>query len=429
MTAADSVAFPVQNTVCDFYKWGARMFLWLTSPEGDGLVLDGESVFNVLPANHKGARYLQDTEDTGEAMRFAVRSEKADDIGEIGQAGSGGVLMSQNGSLVYYGVHINDVYAYFLTGQKNGQFPLETKFPRTQDDLNAVESYVAKAFPHVTLSDADALTMELKTSWVEASTVADASDFITMPAEIPNYEKVSDTRWERQGTRTTELALVGMHVVGTVQNHPEFVWATFEHVANAPNAPYYYTDTNGDLKMARDPSDADYIFAAKGSGLHQIQANVECMKEGDDGDIVAKTDGGKPVCQGGIVPSDTLRLYPWGSPNDKSAAENNTLLISNNNSVRGQLSDGDVRANYVQIGGIWTSPAKNGEDAPIPDTAAFHTSDLRGSKALANATMETYVQGTSCFSCHKQTKGAPNSFQPFDLSHIYSQIVPLTPSD
>ncbi len=43
--------------------------------------------------------------------------------------------------------------------------------------------------------------------------------------------------------------------------------------------------------------------------------------------------------------------------------------------------------------------------------------------------METYVQGTSCFSCHYQKKGAPNSFQPFQLSHIYSQIVPLTPSD
>jgi hypothetical protein len=28
--------------------------------------------------------------------------------------------------------------------------------------------------------------------------------------------------------------LVGLHVVLTVKDHPEFVWATFEHVRNAP---------------------------------------------------------------------------------------------------------------------------------------------------------------------------------------------------
>ena len=31
------------------------------------------------------------------------------------------------------------------------------------------------------------------------------------------------------------MALVGLHVVGVVQGHPEFVWATFEHDKNAPD--------------------------------------------------------------------------------------------------------------------------------------------------------------------------------------------------
>ena len=31
------------------------------------------------------------------------------------------------------------------------------------------------------------------------------------------------------------LGLVGLHLVINTQLHPEFVWATFEHVNNAPN--------------------------------------------------------------------------------------------------------------------------------------------------------------------------------------------------
>src|SRR5206468_2114745 len=31
-----------------------------------------------------------------------------------------------------------------------------------------------------------------------------------------------------------KVALVGLHVVGTTPGHPEFVWASFEHVKNSP---------------------------------------------------------------------------------------------------------------------------------------------------------------------------------------------------
>ena len=124
---ADSESFPTDNSVCDFYKWGAQMFLWLSSPSGDGRVLDSPALFNVMPADASGKRYLQ-SNDTGEAVQFALRTEKFDDIGEVGQAGSSGALMSQNGALVYYGVHVNDVYGYFLTGQKGGELD-QTTFP------------------------------------------------------------------------------------------------------------------------------------------------------------------------------------------------------------------------------------------------------------------------------------------------------------
>jgi hypothetical protein len=58
---------------------------------------------------------------------------------EQGQA-DGNVLIAQNGSLVYYALQVNDVYAYFLTGQKGGQISATT-FPTTPAALNSIEAF------------------------------------------------------------------------------------------------------------------------------------------------------------------------------------------------------------------------------------------------------------------------------------------------
>lgn len=36
------------------------------------------------------------------------------------------------------------------------------------------------------------------------------------------------------------LALLGVHIVGSSNGHPEMLWATFEHFGNTPNAKYQY---------------------------------------------------------------------------------------------------------------------------------------------------------------------------------------------
>src|SRR5271157_5290872 len=68
---------------------------------------------------------------------------------EQGQAADGtisGVLESQNNSLVYYAIMVNDVYAYFLTGQKDGQIQpgvMLPQFPTTMSDLNAITGFAS----------------------------------------------------------------------------------------------------------------------------------------------------------------------------------------------------------------------------------------------------------------------------------------------
>lgn len=390
---ADSVGFPQQNTKCDFYKWSAQMFLWLTSPgyAGSGrYVFDTDLFYDVSPENAEGQREFI---PGSVGNLFVLRVQKPEEIGETGQAGGSAVLISQQGSLVYYGIHTNDVYAYFLTGQKGGQITA-TEFPTTQSDLNAVENFAGRLF-----QDGIALTMELKTSWVDAATV-DASTYVTITATVPKYTVASDKLWKLDGTETKLLALVGFHVVGTVQGHPEMVWATFEHLSNTPDNDYYYQAADGTTRLVNYDSSGNWLFMAPNGS--RTGANAERAKV-DAGDIVATTNQT-------IGSSNTYRVNPWGdSGGQTSSAENNTEIISLNTDVLGLLAPGDVRANYVLIGALWT------QHGQIPPSGT-----QIGSLDLANSSMETYHQNLNCFTCHQG-----KSFGDDDLSHIYFQLQPL----
>lgn len=460
VTAPDSLGFIDAHggdpSACDFYAWGAQAFLWLMSPAEDGRVIDSSAIFNVLPDDGGTRQFQRST--PGTRLTVALRAEKDDDvIGEIGQAGGGGVLLSQGGSLVHYGVHTNDLYGYFLTGQKaatGGIDPAPTMYPHNASDMAALTTYMASVSPPFVSAAPDTLVMELKTSWVDAATLADASGYITVPARVPGYTANADnTEWTQDGHRDITLALTGIHIAGTVQNHPEFVWATFEHVSNAPDVGYSYTDDTGAVVQFPYDGSGDFVFLAPGAD--PATANVECMKAqsgGATGTIVAETaSDGSPVCAGGIVASDTVRTRPWGSypfgPSDvgktvdkiavtqamvDQIVTNNTRLLSLNAAVRGQLAAGDPRANYVQTGSIWTAPATAGGTAPIPGDTTYSDADLRGSLGLYNATMETYSYDSAphCFSCHALFNGPENMFgtaqDPEQLSHIYQAIEPLT---
>jgi hypothetical protein len=449
----DGSTFPGNNTTCTFYQWGAQMFLWLTSEEGGRLIMDGPQLFNVLPSDDGKRTMVQN--GYGPQM-VEVRAGKGEEVGELAQAGSAGVLMSQAKSLVYYGIAVNNVYAYFTSGYKaaTGGDGLKAMkdFPNTGQQALDVVQYAVQTFPRPDVFEAqDLLSMEMKSSWVDASTV-DASKYVTIDAVVPNYTaNAGNTVMTVDPTNPTipmKLALTGIHVVGTVQNHPEFVWATFEHVDNAPDADFYYNTAVSQQPLLKAYSTSgNYTFRASGVALSD--ANTECAiqvqsyqvgKPGFEGlkagDIVAVdsnqkpvTAGGQPACRGGIVPSDTVRARPWGSKSSADNAGNNTELIAINNSVLGQLAPGDIRKNYVQIGAIWTSQPQGAPKAPIPYQGDTTKADLRGSLNLYNSTMETYTYPDSfapnCFSCHQLSKDAKNSFGAFGLSHIFSELQPL----
>ncbi|RZS92467.1 hypothetical protein [Aquimarina brevivitae] len=425
---ANSVTFGHQNN-CDFYTWSEQMFLWITSPKEDGNYKQGTimetPMFYTVSTLVDGKRTLIPHE-AGKPLSALANVQKTDTIidTEEGQA-TDDVLMAKNGSLIYYISMVNDVYAQFLTGAKDGQLN-GNEFPTSKSAMDSIVNYASSQ--GVQLSNPETLAMELKTSWVDASTIPNAQDYITIDAIIPVYDKVSDTLWRKKPdtTATAKLALIGIHIVGSANGHPEMIWSTFEHKDNTPNLSYEYINVQDSVKTVAADTGNDWLLNSDSSnGTY----NVSHMTFKDD-NIIAKT--GQT-----ISPSNTKRNLPWGvlpsgqpNPENATAAASNAQVISINNSVLGQLADGDMRKNYIFIGSTWTN------NGLAPTGTAYNAGNPKpgmsiGTSQLANSTMETYFQndpqnsnGFNCFTCHSNP-GNGTGLKPADLSHMYEAIQAL----
>jgi hypothetical protein len=259
-------------------------------------------------------------------------------------------------------------------------------------ELNAVKMYGGNhgimSFP-----DENALIVELKSSWIELPPGRDYADYVSIKAQVPDFDEMSDTHWKRKGLRPATLAMVGMHIAFSVRGHPELIWATFEHVNNAPNVRYQYLDRRDFESLG------PWLFSSGG----EASANRPRMvMDGDD----IKAVGGQT-----IGPSDVLRISPWGTYQAQFTPIPNTKVISTNNNVQGRLLHGDARKNYMLVGATWGMKL--------------------GSRNLANSTIETFVQPASCLDCHdvntNKLGGTDGHGHGTGLSHIYGVLDPLFP--
>jgi hypothetical protein len=250
-----------------------------------------------------------------------------------------------------------------------------------------------------TILDANALAVETKSSWVDAAVVRNPQDYVQVSAVVPTFNRNNPYDWIPNGESTVKLVMVGMHVVGSVNDHPELIWATFEHLGNAPNATYAYNSTSG-LRTVTQDTTGTWVFTPSGSPGPFNVPNASVMAA-----AIASTLPGIP-----IGPVSVLRAKPWGSNdggNPADAAGLNTEVISANFSVIRELNVADVRRNYFQVGATWKAAGRE-----------------VGTNHLANATMETFEQGATpsdpsmnCLSCHQT--------ETVSVSHVYADLKPL----
>ncbi|MEA3038397.1 MAG: hypothetical protein QOE79_910 [Sphingomonadales bacterium] len=335
---------------------------------------------------------------------------------ETGQADNG-VLISQGNSLIYYITVVNDVFAYHRTMQGGALIPFDTplQFPLTMANANSVAGFAASH--GFTIVDPEALAIESKSSWVEASSVPNPGDYVTVDAVVPTFNKSDPNKWVPIGEKTVKLAMVGIHVVGSTNGHGEMVWGSFEHFGNAPNADYDYNSTSG-LKHVAQNTAGSWLFTPNGSSGpfngHLGGTTTHPSWDSATGNIVGNPQPSP------VTATAVLRTHPWGMPGNN--AFTNTEVIGSNSSILSQLIAPDVRRNYFQIGTTWTAGGKS----PNGGNEA-------GTLFLANATVETFVQadltaspptkGANCFSCHHTP--TPGGTATVAVSHIYRQMNPL----
>jgi hypothetical protein len=372
---------------------------------------NGAPAVNAVSLSGKPIRLADTTVLVDNVQRLVTTDGAVIEIGP-GQAQGNDVLMTKDEAIVYYLIQVNDVFAYFKTGALNNKFPQPPiQFPVDKTTSDAVADIAKNApAPHQRdIVDGVALAVELKSSWVDASTLPNnAQGYLTVKATIPVYESTGESRRKQTGAKPVDLAMVGFHVVGSTLGHPEMIWATFEHVNNAPNLQYNYrtSPTTVVLRPADGPGAWLFSQGQPASGAPESRMRVDPdPPPNTPPDIVAR-----PTKT--IGPVNVTRINPWGKPPGEDAAGNNTNIISINNSVLGQLDAGDVRKNYIMVGATWTDGN--------PPTA----NNQKGSTILANATMETFKQPKNCFGCHSGDTTDMLSL----LSHIWDPMMtPLFP--
>ncbi|WP_299763096.1 hypothetical protein [uncultured Dokdonia sp.] len=390
--------FDTENTTnCMFQQWSFQKFLWLTKPEANGKPLFLNTLKQV----------------TNQMETVKIPSGTSVALSSINQAGLDAVLQTvpeysadgKTSDTVYYSIHINAT--------------LETAITKYVDSIKkgTLSRNNNATFPIGSL--------ETKVSWVPVT---------SLPSEDiakNNYYTTMAAVTQGDGTVVKEqVALLGMHVVGVVINHPEFIWATFEHNSLAPVF---------DVPSNTASSDVNTLIFKKGS--------------------VTGVDGIRWKSGKAVKAEQTFGLFKYGvaakGPNNyvktsQPEPDNYNKIDSLNMCVSANLKkESDVWQNYQYDGAIWLNMdgLTTTQQADTIVSLYRHIKDAtpgsmaRGSLASANLTMETFTQTyqtttdeitdasklINCFSCHR---GAPDTGSdtirsPLYLSHVFSGNVSL----
>lgn len=488
----NSATFQVTQGDCSFYQWSSQMFLWLTSTDSSGnMVLFSKSFYNAVEdpttgnftfvpntatpavANGPAKPKLQILTRVNKPVPKAIIAAKqrklaaspnggteSSEASSTGQA-DGGVLLLKGEPIAnpantstatypvtYYSIHVNDVFVGLQNNQATVQYykngPNQGNFPITAGQVTDIAT-AAKT----TYADANQLTLEIKNSWVDIAylTAAQSAGLITMQADVPAFTQTKSTDdktkgnlelvWDGKTTVTRTLALVGMHVVGTVAGHPEMVWATFESDFNSPDATYSFINNNfqngacpqgqnclSTVAFSTSSSTPSIFYTGKSGAAAPPEPIVTTAKSGSNNTTITSTSTK-------WVPTNVARLNPWGNrqPTSPSLTDpvviNNTQLLSLETSLNSALTgagkNGPILANYKQVGAVWTNGTIPGSSATPPDQ---DVALAIGSVYLANTTMETFQQSTAsnptdtsnCFTCHQISPGTPG----VGVSHVFT---------
>ena len=285
--------------------------------------------------------------------------------------------------------------------------------------------------------------VEFKASWRIVEPGEDMSGFYTMTHDVYGLKQQgSSISVDVNNVRNVELALVGLHIGGVVQGHPEMIWATFEHNANSPTVPADFVPTtviadSGDYTFFDTqpaPSTPQLKNTYSGCNINYVvspymKLDSKIQKLSPITQVCLQYAHGNPA---------VFDLSPDSAVNEgiqETIDENNQSIIELNGIVKSQLkSEKSIWGNYHEVGSIWFNRS-NGLEPGMTLATDFDSSGkqlLIGSLMLSNSTIETYTQFASaqnnCFRCHNTEQrllGTVNghaltSLKPMNLNISYA---------
>jgi hypothetical protein len=397
---------------CDFHEWSWEAFVWATALDTNGVPR-----FMTLsaPSDLQGAA-LALKPGAVRPLKLGLRSlkphassAKPEVAGAIVEA-DGNMMVAPNGYPVLASVHMNNLY--FETAQNNLIIDNGYQNNADKDSYFNVGSAIFKA-TWLRLDDkqqapAGAFTTQAEVPWL----VVDQKTKMVAPSLT--HKPVSAT-----------VALVGLHVVGITDNHPEFLWATFEHKLNAPMLPDNTFKTTGSDKNS-------YTFYTQSTPYN----NVNMANQGPPAVLTfdENTQKFSPI-------TNAVQENMTGGENNSPQGPAN--IASLNKSAQGFLSgqkgNENLFANYNLIGTLWMQP--NTYVTLNKNWPNLNEANGVGSVNLANSTAETFQQVATntvtpsnlgnCFGCHNPQSYAQDSQGPAKLkprrigiSHVLSINTP-----
>lgn len=296
------------------------------------------------------------------------------------QAGSGAVLYDKTNHPIYYTIHFNQSMYDF---QQKYQ-PIFADIINKYKSSSSPDTDIQKELNRLGL---DTLNFPvgsfiLKTSWVLASSLPSTEGYyVTEGKKSPN------------STETVKIALIGMHIIGCVYNHPEFIWATYEHTGLAPS---YSWNEKGYPRLDEIISDKDFVFYNANTNFN----NCIMMNGSSSFNSVFN-----------IYSHGTVRSFVGDEYPNKKDKSNNENVVSLGESVVKHLNkEKSVWGNYFYKGSVWLNAVDTDFGPGNPNIGNLTNKSLRGNRAISNITMETYTQlffngiytggSMNCFGCH-----------------------------
>ena len=230
-------------------------------------------------------------------------------------------MVDLQGRAIYYSIHSNSTFGDFI--KQNGL--LDPAKLRAFDPN--------KSFPVNTLT--------LKAAWKVVAPGEDVSTFYTRAAQIALLTIRNGKIALSRKTKPAKVALVGFHIGGAVNGHPEMIWATFEHVRNAPDLPKPVNQMAPD-EIVSDKGWTFYKASTRFRDCNINSAGAGALKLNETQQTLS------PVTQ-------VCRIIPSGG----GSATNVGNIKSMNNSVHSQLKD--VFNNYFEVGAIWFNGSERAE--------------------------------------------------------------------